>query len=357
MIEQVKTIRAGLETATCYSMLGVDAHSVQIALTALTQLEAMVGEPVAWAVYWGLPPTRKNSVHFDMESAQAVANQIKSSTEVRPLYTAPPAQQYEAGDIASASAQGFRDGVASVAQQPQKLEDSEQYRMQMAGICTAATGYWKVGDSIHPDYDTPALREVAKLHAKYDALYKAQQPQARPDFTDEWNGYLKDGETPFERFLRERKDLTTLTKLYQRALEENERLKGQQPQAEAVPSDVVRDANIEAAAKKMAEIFDYPWDFMPEKGRNTMRENVRTVLDAAIAQPSRSRKAVPNIDRMAGRLMSWPLPKDFHPDGRIGFDRIGLDALGYPRGWPTGTNLLTHEQAKAMFEYVLEAKP
>lgn len=52
-------------------------------------------------------------------------------------------------------------------------------------------------------------------------------------------------------------------------------------QAEAVPSDVVRDADVEAAAKKMAEIFDYPWDFMPEKGRNTMRENVRAVLTAA----------------------------------------------------------------------------
>ena len=50
----------------------------------------------------------------------------------------------------------------------------------------------------------------------------------------------------------------------------------QQPQAEAV-----RDADVEAAAKKMAEIFDYPWDFMPEKGRNTMRENVRAVLAAA----------------------------------------------------------------------------
>lgn len=81
--------------------------------------------------------------------------------------------QYEAGDMASAAAQGFRDGVASV----------------------------------------------------------AQQPQARPDFSDEWTGYLKDGETPFERFLRERKDLDALTKLYQRALDENERLQGQQPQA------------------------------------------------------------------------------------------------------------------------------
>lgn len=65
----------------------------------------------------------------------------------------------------------------------------------------------------------------------------AQQPQARTDFTDEWTGYLKDGETPFERFLRERKDLDALTKLYQRALEENERLKAQPPQAEPTKCD------------------------------------------------------------------------------------------------------------------------
>ena len=48
----------------------------------------------------------------------------------------------------------------------------EQYRLQMAGISTAAYGYWKEGDEIHPDYDTSALRDVAKLYAKYDALYQ-----------------------------------------------------------------------------------------------------------------------------------------------------------------------------------------
>jgi len=56
------------------------------------------------------------------------------------------------------------------AQAPVKLEDFEQYRMQMAGISTAALGYWKEGESIHPDYDTTALRDVAKLYAKYAAL-------------------------------------------------------------------------------------------------------------------------------------------------------------------------------------------
>jgi len=50
---------------------------------------------------------------------------------------------------------------------PVQLDIIEQYRMQMAGISTAAHGYWKAGDPIHPDYDTPALRDVAKLCADY----------------------------------------------------------------------------------------------------------------------------------------------------------------------------------------------
>lgn len=56
---------------------------------------------------------------------------------------------------------------------PMKLEDSEQYRMQMAGIGTAALGYWTEADTVHPDYDTPALRDVAKLYAKYADLHRS----------------------------------------------------------------------------------------------------------------------------------------------------------------------------------------
>ena len=61
------------------------------------------------------------------------------------------------------------------AQQEPVLQDIEQYRLQMAGISTAAIGYWKEGDGIFPDYDTIALRDVAKLYAKYDELYRAQR--------------------------------------------------------------------------------------------------------------------------------------------------------------------------------------
>ena len=66
------------------------------------------------------------------------------------------------------------------AQQEFALKEIEQYRLQMAGISTAAIGYWKEGDGIHPDYDTVALRDVAKLYAKYDELYREQPAQQDP---------------------------------------------------------------------------------------------------------------------------------------------------------------------------------
>lgn len=63
----------------------------------------------------------------------------------------------------------LRERLAQPEQEP-VLQDIEQYRMQMASISTAAIGYWKEGDGIHPDYDTPALRDVADLYAKYELL-------------------------------------------------------------------------------------------------------------------------------------------------------------------------------------------
>lgn len=60
------------------------------------------------------------------------------------------------------------------------------------------------------------------------------------------------------------------------------------------------------------------------------------------------------IKKLADRLMGWKLPKEFSPDAGISFDGRGLDARGYPRQWPTGTNLLSVDQAKQMFEYLLD---
>jgi hypothetical protein len=53
------------------------------------------------------------------------------------------------------------------------IEDiEEKHRLQMTAISTAASGYWKQEDEIHPNYWTPSLIDVAKLYKKYDELYK-----------------------------------------------------------------------------------------------------------------------------------------------------------------------------------------
>ena len=92
-------------------------------------------------------------------------------------------EQIHVGNMTPMAEEAWNKAIVILLQaleQPKKepvLQDIEQYRIQMAGICTAAIGYWKETDGIHPDYDTPALRDVAKLYAKYDALYKAQLKQ------------------------------------------------------------------------------------------------------------------------------------------------------------------------------------
>ena len=65
--------------------------------------------------------------------------------------------------------------LAALQKKPVVLSDIEQYRMQIAAICTAAIGYWAEGDPIHPDYDTMALRDVARLYAKYAEQYDAKE--------------------------------------------------------------------------------------------------------------------------------------------------------------------------------------
>lgn len=49
---------------------------------------------------------------------------------------------------------------------------SEEENARLAAISTASFGYWKESDGILPDYDSIALRDVAKLYAKYEALRK-----------------------------------------------------------------------------------------------------------------------------------------------------------------------------------------
>jgi hypothetical protein len=136
--------------------------------------------------------TLEHAARQALEALETVITDVKTTpTAYEAQRQAVEALRQALENHESAYQRGYLDGMAKpcidcadrklqALKQPKKepvLQDIEQYRIQMAGICTAAIGYWKETDGIHPDYDTPALRDVAKLYTKYDALYKAQQKQ------------------------------------------------------------------------------------------------------------------------------------------------------------------------------------
>lgn len=47
--------------------------------------------------------------------------------------------------------------------------------------------------------------------------------------------------------------------------------------------------DIEAAAQKLAACMDYPWEYMPEQGRASMREHAKAVIDAALTKPEEAK--------------------------------------------------------------------
>jgi hypothetical protein len=64
----------------------------------------------------------------------------------------------------------------------------------------------------------------------------------------------------------------------------------------------------------------------------------------------------PSIADMVNRFLGWKLPKDFCPDCGISFDGRKDDEWNKGKTWPIGTNLLTADQAKAMFEHCLASE-
>jgi len=139
-------------TADAYerTRLAEAALSGWMARAALTA-EKVAAEPAAYDMTY---TNGNRSLVYPKELAHIEKARIVTGYVAAPLYATPqPAQTQVA------------------------LTDIDQYRMQMAGICTAALGHWKEGDDLHPDYDTPALRDVAALYAKYEenrALLAAQ---------------------------------------------------------------------------------------------------------------------------------------------------------------------------------------
>ena len=75
--------------------------------------------------------------------------------------------------------------------------------------------------------------------------------------------------------------------------------------------------------------------------------------------PSATEHAQMNVtEEMLTRFLSWKLPSDFMPDAGITFKRVYNESSPYGPSVhePTGTNLLTADQARAMLEHVLSSR-
>ena len=60
------------------------------------------------------------------------------------------------------------------------------------------------------------------------------------------------------------------------------------------------------------------------------------------------------IDAMVSRFLAWRLPENFSPDGGVSFQpTFRTVGGGEMKAAPTGTNLLTYTQAKAMLLHVV----
>jgi hypothetical protein len=125
----------------------------------------------------------------------------------------------------------------------------------------------------------------------------------------------------------------------------------------AAPATVDRNAVLEKTASVVMGLMDLRGFFkgVPHKQVRIFGMELRNDLDVrlkAFTQPV----AAPDIKQMVNRFLGWPLPKTFGPDCGIAFDGRKDDEWNKNKPWPIGTNLLTADEAKAMFEYVLEAE-
>lgn len=95
------------------------------------------------------------------------------------------------------------------------------------------------------------------------------------------------------------------------------------------PPPPLDDSEIEAAAKRLAACMDYPWEFMPEKGRENMRQHARAIVGPAAAARDAQWSA------MIGEPVAYRVEVDglwFHARDRDGL----ITALGVKLGISRG---------------------
>lgn len=103
-----------------------------------------VGNPVVWAVYCGLGEMRPISVHFKKEEALKVASEIKSNTDVRPLYDA-PVGRHDPSE-AERNHRAFKDGLNA------KLDAAESRDRQRFECAARKQGTAGGNDAADCDY-------------------------------------------------------------------------------------------------------------------------------------------------------------------------------------------------------------
>lgn len=120
---------------------------------------AQAAEPVAWAVYWGIGSMRKNSVHFEKETAVKVAAEIKSNpTELRPLYAAPqpPAQADARVGLTDKQILALNTGEVFFSESPTKYPEAghgTQYHAGAPGVLKFARA--AIALAAHPGQPEP----------------------------------------------------------------------------------------------------------------------------------------------------------------------------------------------------------
>jgi hypothetical protein len=71
-----------------------------------------------------------------------------------------------------------------------------------------------------------------------------------------------------------------------------------------------------------------------------------------------SSKKQRQVDHMVNRFLAYKFPADMHPDGGLSFKPTFNEHMAFPMRYePTGTNLLSAEQAKAMILHLLDGLP
>ena len=90
---------------------------------------------------------------------------------------------------------------------------------------------------------------------------------------------------------------------------------------------------------------------LPNKQPGNVVEAVR-----ALASPPASAAGEAEVLAMVDRFLAWRFPEDFAPDGGISYTPLPRLPEWTHDTRPTGTNLLTAIQARAMLEYVLAAQ-